>query len=201
MTTSDGSASGATAVATAHSSGSGPEKTHGFHVFSAPSDAPRVRWKTDLISAGFTATMTLVLILVAGQRSDVDETALDWVGALPGWLLWLAQAAYVVGVLYGLGLLIGVGLFAKGRWEVLRDMLLAAVFAVVIALVLTAFVDERWPEFAFFDLDKTRYTFPAIIVTTAAATQAAASSAHRPVCRQGTVWLLVSRTLASKWTA
>ena len=54
-------------------------------------------------------------------------------------------------------------------------MVLAVVFAAVVVLVLTRFIDERWPEFAFFELDETANTFPAFFVTAAAATQASAS--------------------------
>ena len=148
---------------------------HRIEVFSAPSDAPRVRWVTDLISAGFFVALLLLLILVAGNGSTFDSNTLDYVVTLPGWLLWLCQAAYVVGVVYAIGLLVGVGLFARGRKELLGDMLLAAVLAVGTVLALTWLIDERWPEFAFFDLDQTRETFPAFFVTTAAAIQAASS--------------------------
>jgi hypothetical protein len=65
-----------------------------------------------------------------------------------------------------LGLLIGVGVFAKGRLEFLRDMILAAALAVVFVLALTQFIDNRWPELAFLDLQQTRDTFPAFFVTT-----------------------------------
>ena len=151
------------------------KRSAGVQVFAAPSDAPRVRWTTDLMSAGFAAALTAVLLVVAGNGSTLDDSTLEFVGSLPGWLLWLAQAAYGVGVLYGVGLLIGVGLFAKGRLDVLRDMVLAALFAVVIVLILTQLIDNRWPEFAFLDLNETRNTFPAFFVTTATAIQAAAS--------------------------
>ena len=172
MTATTDSAPPADAAAAPPADDSG---SHGIHVFAAPSDAPRVRWRTDLISAAFSAVLTLVLILVAGNGSTVDDNALDWVGTLPGWLRWLAQAAYAVGVLYGVGLLVGVGIFAKGRLQVLRDMLLAAGFAVVLVVVLTQLIDRRWPEFAFFDLNETRETFPAFFVTISVAIQAAAS--------------------------
>jgi uncharacterized protein (TIRG00374 family) len=151
------------------------ESGDGVQVFSAPSDGPRVRWPTDLISAGFTSALLAFLVVVAGEGSSFDRNVLDFVGGLPGWLLWLGQAAYVVGLVYSFGLLIGVGFVAKGRLELLRDMLLAAVLAVVIVLVLTQWINNRWPEFAFFDLQETRDTFPAFFVTTAAAIQAAAS--------------------------
>ena len=70
-------------------------------MFSAPSDAPAVRWQTDLFSAGFTAVLGFVLILVAGEGSTFDDSTLEWVGSLPGGSCGLAQAAYGVGVLYG----------------------------------------------------------------------------------------------------
>ena len=147
----------------------------GVQVFAAPSDAPRVRWRTDLISAGFTTAVLAFLIIVAGQGSSFDRNTLEFIGDLPGWLLWLGQVAYVVGVVYSFGLLIGVGVFARGRLELLRDMVLAAGLAVVAVLVLTWWLDSRWPEFAFFDLQQPRETFPAFFVTTATAVQAAAS--------------------------
>ena len=152
-----------------HSSG------HRIEFFSAPSDAPRVRWQTDLISAGASAVLLVLLILVAGTGSTLDSNTLEFVGTLPSWLLWICQAAYVVGVIYAFGLLVGVGLFARGRIELLIDMLVAAALGVGTVLALTWLIEERWPEFAFFDLDQTRETFPAFFVTTAAAIQAASS--------------------------
>ena len=169
----------------------------GIQVFAAPSDAPRVRWTTDLISAAFSAALVFLLVLVAGNGSSFDDTTLEFVGGLPGWLLWLAQAAYGVGVLYGVGLLIGIAIFAKGRLDVARDMILAALFSVVIVLVLTQLIDNRWPEFAFFDLNQTRNTFPAFFVTTATATQAAAAPWLTAPMRKFGWTLIFAATVAS----
>jgi len=169
-TTDDAQAADAQSAAPSHGSAS-----DGIQVFAAPSDAPRVRWTTDLISAAISAVLAFLLVLVAGNGSTFDDTTLEFVGELPGWLLWLAQVAYGVGVLYGVGLLLGIAIFAKGRLNVARDMILAALFSVVIVLILTQLIDNRWPEFAFFDLNQTRNTFPAFFVTTAVATQAAAA--------------------------
>ena len=55
-------------------------------------------------------------------------------------------------MLYAFALLIGVGVFARHRLELLRDMVLAAVLAVVVGAGLTRWIDNRWPELAFFDL-------------------------------------------------
>ncbi|MGI9601690.1 MAG: lysylphosphatidylglycerol synthase domain-containing protein, partial [Acidimicrobiales bacterium] len=152
-----------------------PRRHGGIQVFSAPSDGPRVRWKTDLIAAGLNAGLLAVLIIVAGEGSTLDRTTLEFVGELPSWLLWLGQAVYVVGVTYAFVLLIGVGVLARDRLELLRDMLLAALLAVVSVFLLSRFIDGRWPEFAFFELDSTAETFPAIFITTGTAIQAAAS--------------------------
>jgi uncharacterized protein (TIRG00374 family) len=165
--------------------------SHGIQVFSSPSDAPRVRWQTDLVSAAFNAALLVVLIIVAGEGSSLDRITLEFVIQLPGWLLWMDQAIYVVGVLYAFALLIGVGVLARGRLELLRDMIFAAVSAVVIALLLTRFIDQRWPEFAFLELDNTAETFPAFFITTGAAIQAA-SSPHltAPMRRIGWTFIL-----------
>jgi hypothetical protein len=71
----------------------------GFQVFSSPSDAPRVRWETDLVSAGLYTALLVFLALVAGNGSSLDGNTLAYVGTLPGWLLWLGQAVYAVGVI------------------------------------------------------------------------------------------------------
>ena len=189
VTTTDDDRAGSTGNAPDDSS-AGEARRHGIQVFSAPSDAPRVRWKTDLISAAFVAALGVLLIIVAGNGSTFDDMTLEFAGGLPGWLLWLCQAAYGVGVLYGIGLLIGVGLFAKGRLDVLRDMVLAALFSVGIVVALTQLIDGRWPELAFFHLDRTRDTFPAFFVTAATAVQAAASPClTAPMRRVG--WVVV----------
>ncbi len=151
------------------------EKSSGIQIFSSPSDAPRVRWRTDLISAGFSSALLFILVLIAGNGSTLDTNTLGFIGTLPGWLLWLAQAAYAVGVIYSFGLVIGVGVFARDRLELLLDMVLAAALAIIGTLLLTRFLDDRWPQFAIFDLNETRETFPAFFVTTSAAIQAAAS--------------------------
>ena len=172
-------------------------RSSGIQIFSTPSDAPRVRWRSDLISAGITTALLLFLILVAGEGSTLDTNTLEFIGTLPGWLLWLGQAAYIVGVLYSLTLLVGVGIFARGRLQLLRDMLLAAALSIVVAILLSRFIDERWPELAIFDLSDTRETFPAFIVSLATAIQAAASPhLTAPVRKIGWTFVLIAAAAA-----
>ena len=160
-----------------------------------PSDAPRVRWRTDLFSAGFIAALLCFLILVAGEGSSFDTNVLQFVGDLPDWVLWLGQAAYTVGVCYGFGLLIGVGFVARGRLNLVRDMFLASLLSITVTVMLTRLIDNRWPEFAFFDLNATRETFPAFFVSTLVAIQAAASPhLTAPVRKIG--WTIVLAAVA-----
>ena len=158
---------------------------HWIRVFSSPSDAPRVRWRTDLISAGFIAATLMVLMIVAGNGSTFDDNTLRFAGGLPGWLLWLGQVTYVAGQLYTLALLVGVGVFARGRLELLRDMLLAALFASVVAAAMTQVLSARWPQLPFLELDRTATTFPAFFLTFSTAVQAAASPHLSAPMRRG----------------
>ena len=173
------------------------QRGHAVEIFSAPSDAPRVRWKTDLLTAGFSSALLALLVLVAGNGSTLDTNTLEFVGTFPGWLLWMGQAVYVVGVLYSFGLLIGVGVFARGRLEVLRDMLVAALVAIAGVIALTWLIDSRWPELAFFDVDDTRETFPAFFVTSSTAIQAAASPYLSAPMRKIGWWFILTAVAAS----
>ncbi len=172
-------------------------KSYGIQFFSTPSDASRVRWRSDLISAGFLAVLLLVLIAIAGEGSTVDSNTLEYIGTLPGWLLWLSQATYVVAVLYALALLLGVGIFARDRLELLRDLVLAAGMSVVIAVLLSQWVDDRWPQLALLDLTVTRETFPAFAVTMAVAIQAAASPHLSAPMRRIGWWFVLTAGVTS----
>lgn len=168
--------------------GERPARGTGF--FSAPADAPRIRWRTDLISAGLFLAVLIFLAIVAGEGSEFDLNTLEFVGTLPHWVLWLAQFVYVVGVLYTFSLLVGVGVLARGRTDLLRDMLAAAALSLAVVFLLTRFIDERWPELAFWEYDDIATTFPAVFITTGAAIQAAASPhLTAPVRKVG--WTLV----------
>lgn len=199
MTDADAAMTDTAAAGTAGSADGGAadqDPDFGIQVFSAPSDAPRVRWRTDLISVGFTAALLFFLIVVAGEGSTFDRNTLEFVGDLPDWLQWFGQMIYVVGAAYALALLIGVGLFARGRLELLRDMVLAAVLAMVVAAVLTQWIDDRWPEFALLDLEDTRDAFPAFSISTLIAIQAAASpSLTTPMRKLG--WMIILSAAAA----
>ena len=59
--------------------------TTGIQVFAAPSDAPRVRWTTDLISAAVSAALALL------PPADIIEGPVTLHFVLKGWLADLGQ--------------------------------------------------------------------------------------------------------------
>jgi glycosyltransferase 2 family protein len=144
-------------------------------VFSSPSDAPRVRRTTDLVSIVVNTLLLIALVSVAGDGTELDDNVLAFVRTLPGPMLWLAQAAYAIAIVYAIVLLFGVGIVASRRLGLFRDLLLAATLSIGIAVVLTRAIDGVWPQVALFDLQQTRHTFPAFAVTAAVAIQSAAS--------------------------
>ena len=148
---------------------------HGIQVFASPSDAPRVRRKTDMVLALVGAALIVVLAIVVGNGAGFDQAWADMVPSMPGWVLWVSQVAYVVAVV-AMGLLvIGVTLFANHRKELARDLILAAALAALLAFGITQWVDGRWPQFPLTDLGDTSTTFPAFFVTIFVAIQSAAA--------------------------
>lgn len=146
----------------------------GIRVFATASGAPRVRRSTDAASVVALTILVVFLVAVVARGTAFDDAWADVVPLLPGWVRWLSQVAYVVGVTYVAVLVLGVALFARGRLELVRDLLLSAALAIATALVLTGLVDDRWPAASLTDLDQTATTFPAFLLTAVVAVQSAA---------------------------
>jgi hypothetical protein len=106
---------------------------NGVHVFSAPADAPRVRRSSDAATSVALAALIVFLAIVVGDGTAFDGAWGEMVARLPGWVRWVSQAAYVVGVAYAATLLVAVALFATGRLELVRDLLLSATLACLTA--------------------------------------------------------------------
>ncbi|MGI9622833.1 MAG: flippase-like domain-containing protein [Acidimicrobiales bacterium] len=150
------------------------KRRHGIQFFAAPSDAARVRRVSDLVPAVLGSSIILLLVFVAADGTTFDAAWADLVAETPDWIVWLGQAGYTVGLLYGAGLVMGVGFVARGRLELLRDLFLAGVLAVGAAALLSGVVDDQWPEVPVTDLGDTTTTFPAFLITALVAVEAAA---------------------------
>jgi uncharacterized protein (TIRG00374 family) len=130
------------------------------------------------------AALIAVIAIVWNGDTAVDRAWTGFVAELPAWLTWLAQATYIVSFASAIALLIGLALVARNRLELFRDLALAAVLAMASASALTRLIDDRWPAVAVTDLDVTRTTFPAFVVTAVIAVQAAAAPHLSAVVRR-----------------
>ncbi|MFN3216385.1 MAG: YbhN family protein [Acidimicrobiales bacterium] len=116
--------------------------------FAAPSDDPRSRRTADAAVA--TVCWLLLLLFAWSYRvgSDVDDS----VGGLlergvPGWIDGIATIVYAFGGIYGLGLLIGIGVFGGGRLAIARDMVFAAALALAGLIGLALLAGPEFPDF------------------------------------------------------
>ena len=162
-------------------------RPHRIQVFSAASDAPRVRRSTDAALAAVGAGLIALLVFVVGGGTAFDDAWAQLVNQLPDWLVWISRASYLVGLAYGLALVVGVGFFAHQRLELLRDLLLAGALAMLGSALLSQLVDDQWPELAITDFDEPTSTFPAFLVTALVAIQAAAAP-HLSLPARRTGW-------------
>jgi glycosyltransferase 2 family protein len=145
-----------------------------FEFFAAAPGGPRVRRSSDAAVAVAGVALVVILAVVRGDGTSVDEAWSAVVDVLPTWLTWSAHAVYLLSIVTAGALLVGIALLGGRRLELLRDLVLAATLAVVAVGVLTRLVDDRWPAVALTDLDQTRTTFPAFLVAAVIAVQAAA---------------------------
>lgn len=144
-------------------------------MFSAPSDAPRVRRINDLVGAAGAGLSLFVIALVAWDGSAFDGDWRGLVAGLPGWVRWLGQVAHTATVMAAVALMVGVAVLARRRIELARDLLVAAVLSMGSVALLSRWFDGRWPEVELFTSSKVAATFPAFAVAATVAVQAAAA--------------------------
>lgn len=114
-------------------------------VFAAPADDPRARRPADVVKLiGYTLVTLLAAWSHAGE-SDVDRRVLEFFeGGLPGWISATFTTVFILGGVYAVGLLLAITVFGKGRGAIARDMLAAAVVALVLAQLLATLTGPEW---------------------------------------------------------
>lgn len=112
--------------------------------FADSGDAPRSRRATDVIDLIVSAAVLALLTAVESPQPGFSRALADLLRSLPPMVdaVWQVIADLAV-VLAGLLAVIAV---VRRRWAITRDLLLAAVLALLIAAVASRFVDGGWPE-------------------------------------------------------
>jgi hypothetical protein len=169
----------------------------GFQVFASESHAPRARRAVDAAVAFVGAALVVALAAVADDNSGLEQSWSRLAESLPGWLQWLAGVTYFLGAVYLGILIVGVGLIARQRKDVLRDILAAGVLSIVVVIALARIVSGTWPEIVLFDLSGTAVTYPAMFITILTAVAVTASPhLSRPLRRTGR-WVVLAAALAA----
>jgi len=138
--------------------------------FAAPADDPRVRRKID---AAVLVTSLLAGVLMGWMyqaQNTLDTKVFTlFANGIPNWLTGLATLVFMFGGLYTLGLVIGIATLAPGRLPLARDILMAILVALSLALVCSYAFGPEFPDmFPEFTLDGIP-SFPAVRLMTAVA--------------------------------
>jgi len=162
-----------------------------MQIFAAESHAPRSRRTLDIAIVVVGSVLIAGLILISDDRSELEERWFEFASEIPDWIAWFADAVYLTGWIYFLFLIIGLGLVARQRHDLLRDMLVALALPIAVTFLLAQLVSNEWPDLAILmEEGEIADTFPALSVTMITAVHATASpSLSRPLRHFG--WAIV----------
>lgn len=166
-----------------------------MQIFAAEAHAPRTRRSIDVAVVVVGVLLIAGLILITDDRAALEEQWLAFVEDIPTWVQWFADALYLSAWIYFLFLIIGLGLVARHRHDLLRDMVVALALTLGAAVLLTLIVSDEWPDLALFTGEGAiADSFPALSITMFTAAHATASPyLGRPLRRFGwTIILLAS---------
>ncbi|MCL1599578.1 MAG: hypothetical protein M3094_10360, partial [Actinomycetia bacterium] len=159
--------------------------------FANESHQPRVRRAHDVVTVGIGLVLVVWAALNVGRVAAVEQAIVDLAQSIPLWFDDVYRVAYFGGLVLLIGLVIGVIAQGSKRLDLLRDIVLAALGSIGLALVLIWLVDGSIPPILpeVTNTDPT-FTFPILRVAllTSAITVASPHLAL-PVRRFG--WLMV----------
>lgn len=116
----------------------------GMRVFAAPADQARARRATDLLLLAGCLVGIVLVGWVSEPPAGFLKALADFLGALPSFLDGFWQLLLDGLALYAV-VLVGATAWSR-RWALVRDMVLALLLAVGIALVVARWVEGSWPD-------------------------------------------------------
>lgn len=112
--------------------------------FADASDAPRTRRATDLIEFLLATTVLVVLGSIDSPQPGFSRAASELLRGLPSVFDGVWQIA--VDLAWLMALVLVVVSMLRRRWRITRDLVLAAIVAVVVALVAARLTGGAWPD-------------------------------------------------------
>jgi hypothetical protein len=112
-------------------------------LFASQEKAPRSRRATDVLLLVATTTALLTVSVLTDPPARFEQALIDLIADMPHFLDALWQLAYDASLVWALGLLLGAGL--RRRWTIVRDSLIAAFLAWLVAAVTAKVFLGDWP--------------------------------------------------------
>jgi uncharacterized membrane protein YbhN (UPF0104 family)/tRNA A-37 threonylcarbamoyl transferase component Bud32 len=171
-------------------------RVRGIRIFASPVDEPRARRATDVVLGVGALVGLLLLCWVAEPPASFEQALVDLVDAVPTFLRGVWQLLFDLLAVWAIVLVVTAAVRRRG--SLVRDQLLAAAVALVVAAVAGRLVEGAWPHIwsALRDVQAPP-AFPSLRVAIAAATIITASPhLSRPTRRIGR-WMVTLGTASA----
>jgi len=159
--------------------------------FAGSPGQPRVRRASDAVAIGAGLLLLIWTGVSVGRTLAFEQVLLDLAGSFPSWSENLYQIFYLLGFLMVVSLFVAVILQGRQRLDLLRDLVLAVVVSITLAILLALWLSEAFPSLpAELSGEDPEAAFPIVrVALITASIMVAAPQLSRPVRRLG--WALV----------
>lgn len=166
--------------------------------FVSSAGQPRVRRPRDISTAIVGLVLIIWTLFAIDNTPGWDQSLVDLIAAAPGWVVGLFRMGYLLSLIYGLVVFGGLVFGGSERRGALRDFLVVAAFAFLLAVLLSFLVNGAWPYvLPEIDLEDPVPRFPVVrVALVTAILVAAAPHLTRPLRRFGWFAILVTAVAA-----
>lgn len=156
--------------------GTGPTRKLRLTYFVSTDSQPRVRRAADLTTAVFGLMLTAIGVYGVDHFTATEVAIADLVAAQASWLTAVMELVFTFGLIYALAVILVMVRMGPRMRSALRDVLIAVVGSMVLAVVLTLALHGEWPYvFPEFGLESPDPRMPVLRVVLIVATLVAAS--------------------------
>ncbi len=156
--------------------GTGPTRKLRLTYFVSTDSQPRVRRAADLTTAVFGLLLTVIGVYGVDHLAATEGAIADLVAAQASWLTAVTELVFTFGLIYAVSVIVVMVRMGPRMRSALRDVLVAVVGSMVLAVVLTLALHGDWPYvFPEFGLESPDPRMPVLRVVLIVATLVAAS--------------------------
>lgn len=166
--------------------------------FVSSAGQPRVRRPRDITTGVVGLLLVIWTLFAIDTTPGWDESLVELISAAPGWVVGLFQMGYLLSLIYALVVFGGLVFGGKERRGALRDFVIVAAFAFLLAIFLSFVVNGAWPYvLPEIDLEDPVPRFPVVrVALVTAILVSVAPHLTRPLRRFGWFAILVTAVAA-----